>query len=254
MLRRRDKAEKSVYSGKKNPVRDIRTSEMTDGGIVWDMLDQIVGNARVENDQISMSASRIRISQGRTKDHTRGMREEQLHQIDRMEKAQQQLIQLEKEIGRMRIAYEQEIACRQAQQNKVLELMEHSKHYTNLMKILQRPFPADEEGKAERQEKLQQLVVLLKENNIMLGNMAKALAGQQRQCEKEQPFCAQEQTVQLQQHMADTEGSCRVNLARQEAVLGEMETMEKCCGQQKESVERLEQLFEQMKRQMQGNE
>lgn len=248
MLRRREKSVKAVHTDRRREKEDTKAALAVDAQDIEELLDLLVGNARVENDQISMSASRIKTSQGRVRDHAKGMREEQRRQMDRVEKTQQGLEQLKKEIARLQEAYEQETACRMRQQEKVLELMEHSKHYTNLMKALQRPVQADAQGRQERQESLRQLVQLLKENNIMLGNMAKALAGQQRQREREYPFCAQDQVALLEQLVTEVSGASQANLARQDAILGEMETVEKCCGQQQESVRILEEIFEQMKR------
>lgn len=248
MLRRREKSVKTVPAGRKREKEYTEAEHAADARDKEEKLDLAVGNARVENDQISMSASRIGISLGRVRDHAKGMREEQLRQMDRAEKMRQELALLKQEIARLQAAYDQETFCRVKQQEKVLELMEHSKHYTNLMKVLQRPLHADAQEQKERQEKLQQLVQLLKENNIMLGTMAKMSAEQQRKWEGESPFHAQEQILFLEQLATEAAGSFQVNLARQEAVLGEMETVEKCCAQQQESVRTLEALFEQMKK------
>ena len=251
MLRRREKAGKTVHTVRENAKTDRAGNVKTDrSGNVRDFLEPLVGNARVESDQISMSASRVGISQDRAADHARGAREELLRQMDQAEKAQQKITELEREIGRMREAYEQEVLCRKAQQERVLQLMEHSKHYTSLMKALQRPAVSggqEKNAQEERRETLKRLVQLLKENNIMLGNMAKELARQQRQWEQANPFFRKEEPKGVSRWIEENVSSSRANLARQEAILGEMETVEQCLAQQKDSVGKLEQVLDEMK-------
>ena len=240
MLRRREKEEKTVRAGKRKDDAP-RTPEQTEE------LESMASDAIVETDQISMSASRMNASLNKVRTYAKGTREERDRQCRQSERAREELAALRQEVERLQGAWERETACRQELQRQVLELMEHSKHYTGLIKALQKDQPDSEAEAKERREKLQQLVQLLKENNKKLGNIAKALGQQEKLQQREPAFLWEEKAVMLDQFLEEAAGGSQADLARQEALLGELETVDTCFAQQQESTEHLEKILEDMK-------
>ena len=247
MLRRKDREGKTVRASKRKIDAQLSPAGRQE-------MDVMVGDAMVEADQISMSASRMDAGLSKVVNHAKDTGEKLGEQEQRIARMRQETEELRREVTRLRELCEGEQACRLFVEKKILEMIDHSKHYTSLVKALSGG-PAgggasDDIGEERRKDKLHQLVLLLKENNITLTGMAKELAQQRRVAEQEPPFSLEKGLDEVQKTLEISESCARENASRQRAILDEMETVGENYIQQQESVGKLEELLNAMKRQL----
>lgn len=212
-------------------------------------VESLLGDARAEADQIGMSATKMNLGLDKVVDCSRNSGETQKEQEQKIVSMQQKLEELQGKVLHLQQQYEAEVTFRQKQQEHVLELMDQSKHYTSLVKALQSD-PEGPEGETLRREKLQQLVKLLKENNIVLGHMAKDGSQQQKCAEAEPAFHAKQAFASLWEQAAVILEQSQETGRQQEKLLSEMETVGSAYMEQQESIEKLDQILETCKQQL----
>lgn len=247
MLRRKDREGKTVRASKRKSGVQLSPAGRQE-------MDVMVGDAMVETDQIGMSASRMDAGLSKVVNHAKDTEEELEEEEQRVERMRQETENLRREVTRLRELCEKEQACRLFLEKKILEMIDHSKHYTSLVKALSGGTSGERASRGaeeeRRKDKLHQLVLLLKENNITLTGMARELAQQRRVAEQEAPFSLEKSLDEVLKGLESSAACVQEDASRQRAILEEMETVGENYMQQQESVRKLEDLLNAMKLQL----
>ena len=284
---------------------------------VLDSMEEYSENARVELDQIGMSATRMDKSLTKVVDYSKDSVNVEQQSSEALAEMTSTLLDISGQNTTLYGAYHTLGEEYRAQKDALLNLMEQSKHYTNITKnlaestndyqehataMLDETAKMTEYGKsmgvlalnsaieagrlgdsgteyikaaeevrdyAERydasarqmeeeitglqesiqgtSEQIHQLIVLLKENNVLLSKLAGMSSDQCAKMEQEQIRSSQEQVKELNQQILILQKNSQTVTNAQQLILGEMESIGTCYMEEQDSTKKMETTFDGMK-------
>lgn len=130
------------------------------------------------------------------------------------------------------------------------QIRDFSEGYQELADNFRRAAGKMSEAVSQNSEDVHQLIQQLKDNNLLLKKAAGKATAQREDMERLQGSRPEEPVQEAIKQMQHLRGDSRLILQKQEAVLGEMESVGACYLEEQESVEKVEAILERMRQTM----